>query len=659
MSRYLLSKIHRGIDWYFSKSASPYWIILLLDCLMVVFAGVVSYYIVYGGHIVAANFWEMMLLYSLFLPCYLIGFRLFHTYAGIVRYTTNSDLIRVVMALAVGTIGALALHKVLVYYPHLFNVKARTILLQFPIGSCLCMGLRLLAKVLYDTVVIGGTRQKVFIYGVHEGGEALAHSIMTDKDKVYYLAGFVTDDQKYVGHRMMGVKVYMNDENLVDVMKDLGAEILFVSPLKNERLRKDHSMLLEMVRNDIKVMIRTSDKEWDGKSPLDKQQLHKVQVEDLLAREQIEIDMQAIGEMLKGKCVMITGAAGSIGFEMAKQVAAFGPSKLVLVDQAETPLHDVRRHMADKCPYVKVQTIVCSIANEGKMEHLFAENRPHYVFHAAAYKHVPMMEDNPSEAVQNNIYGTRVIANLAVKYGTRKFVMISTDKAVNPTNVMGCSKRICEIYCQSLNQAIQELHKGNKRDAQQYPMLYQKDGTEGVTQFVTTRFGNVLGSNGSVIPIFRKQIAEGGPVTVTHPDIIRYFMLISEACRLVLEAGTIGHGGEIFVFDMGEPVRIADMAQKMIDLSGAKGVKIKYTGLRDGEKLYEEVLNNKETSRPTPHPKIMVSAVREYPFEQALKAEKELYELSFTHDAMAIVKKMKEIVPEYKSNSSVYEVLDK
>ena len=310
-------------------------------------------------------------------------------------------------------------------------------------------------------------------------------------------------------------------------------------------------------------------------------------------------------------------------------------------------------------PEMVATTIVGSICNQTQMEEIFRKHRPEYVFHAAAYKHVPMMEDNPAMAVQNNIYGTRVIADLAVKYGTKKFVMISTDKAVNPTNVMGCSKRICEIYCQALNKAIADGScKGNVEQPTTNDPQPTTHNPQPTTQFITTRFGNVLGSNGSVIPIFKEQIKKGGPVTVTHPDIIRFFMLIPEACQLVLEAGTMGHGGEIFVFDMGKPVRIADLAQRMIDLSHAKDVKIQFTGLRDGEKLYEEVLSEAESNRPTPHPKIMVARVREYPYDLALQNEKELYDLSFTYDDMAIVKKMKEIVPEYKSRHSKYETLD-
>ena len=426
--------------------------------------------------------------------------------------------------------------------------------------------------------------------------------------------------------------------------------MILVSPLTTEKFTKRTSLIDGLVNDGVKIMMMPPAEEWDGKSDLSHRQLHEVEIEDLLPREKIEVDLVAIGNMLRGKRILITGAAGSIGSEMARQVAKFQPAELVLVDQAETPMHDVRLYMANNHKDLSVQTIVTSICKEDRMEKIFSKYRPEYVFHAAAYKHVPMMEDNPAEAVQNNIYGTRVIADLAVKYGTKKFVMISTDKAVNPTNVMGCSKRICEIYCQALNAAITNGTLQNNSNFQ--------DVQNPQTKFVTTRFGNVLGSNGSVIPIFKEQIKKGGPVKVTHPDIIRYFMLIPEACRLVLEAGTMGNGGEIYVFDMGEPVKIVDLAKRMIALSGAKGVKIEFSGLRDGEKLFEELLATKENTKPSTHPKIKVAAVREYPYELARQNEIELHELSFTADDMEIVRKMKEIVPEFKSRQSKYEVLD-
>lgn len=422
-------------------------------------------------------------------------------------------------------------------------------------------------------------------------------------------------------------------------MKAIGVNIILVSSTHIDSFREQTELINDLINNGIKIMFMPHAEEWDGKTDIE-QKLREVDIEDLLPRKKIEVNMDAIGELLKDKRILITGAAGSIGSEMVRQVAAYKPDEIILIDQAETPMHNIRLMMARDFADIKAETIVASITNKEHMDKIFSEHKPEYVFHAAAYKHVPLMEDNPAMAVQNNIYGTRVIADLAVKYGTKKFVMISTDKAVNPTNVMGCSKRICEIYCQSLNNAI------------------ASGEIKGVTQFVTTRFGNVLGSNGSVIPLFREQIKRGGPVTVTHPNIIRYFMLITEACKLVLEAGTMGKGGEIFVFDMGEPVKIVDLAKRMIALSDANNVQIEFTGLRDGEKLYEEVLSKQENTKPTSHPKILVASVREYDYKTACSNEQRLLNASYTFDDMAIVKIMKEIVPEYKSQQSRFSVLD-
>ena len=492
-----------------------------------------------------------------------------------------------------------------------------------------------------------------------QGGIALAKSIRNQTPLRFRLRGFISGDKSLDGSWLLGEQVHYDEDNVVEFMKKQKVTTLLVSPLQTENFTRRTSLIDALIAANIKIMMMPPAEEWDGHSDLSHNQLKEVEIEDLLPREKIEVDLVAIGSMLRDKRILITGAAGSIGSEMARQVAKFQPAELVLVDQAETPMHDVRLYMANNHKDLSVQTIVTSICKEDRMEKIFAKYKPEYVFHAAAYKHVPMMEDNPAEAVQNNIYGTRVIADLAVKYGTKKFVMISTDKAVNPTNVMGCSKRICEIYCQALNAAVQQVSNGSKVSEVSSSNLRQIDGSLPVTQFVTTRFGNVLGSNGSVIPIFREQIKKGGPVKVTHPDIIRFFMLIPEACRLVLEAGTMGKGGEIFVFDMGEPVKIVDLAQRMINLSGAKDVKIEFSGLRDGEKLFEEVLNDAEQTKPTHHPKIKVAAVREYPYELARKNEIQLHELSFTADDMEIVRKMKEIVPEYKSQHSKYQELDK
>ena len=510
--------------------------------------------------------------------------------------------------------------------------------------------LRVFVKIMYDFFRQDSYTKRVFIYGVHAGGVGLAKSIQNQNPMQYKVVGFVTPDEDKYAEYLMGALVYHDNKRLIGHMQSKRAEILIVSPLEVERFRSREELINDLISNNIKIMMMPKAEEWDGQSSLHHQNLQEVDIEDLLPRNKIEVNMEAIGELLAGKKILITGAAGSIGSEMVKQIAVFKPSEMVLIDQAETPMHEVRLFMQREFPDIKAFTIVTTITDQMHMEKLFAEHRPDYVFHAAAYKHVPMMEDNPGQAVRNNIYGTHVIADLAVKYGTRKFVMISTDKAVNPTNVMGCSKRICEIYCQSLNRAIAE---GN------CPIAVADGVEKPVTQFVTTRFGNVLGSNGSVIPIFKEQIRKGGPVTVTHPDIIRFFMLIPEACKLVLEAGTMGHGGEIFVFDMGKPVRIADLAMRMIKLSGAKDVDIKFTGLRDGEKLYEEVLSDMESTKPTIHPKIMIASVREYDYETVCADENRLIKAAQDFDDMTIVKIMKEIVPEYKSNSSKYCVLDK
>lgn len=646
----LLRKIS---NWYFSRKALPYWCILVMDCMAVYVSGLFVYYLQHGGLELAQYFWQVTFGLGLCLIVYIISFFAFHTYNGVMRYSSFVDLHRVAYSTALASVGTCLLHQVQVYAklaPYLLIPRFDSVIMLFIVATMLMWCLRVLVKSLHDTYRGDANIQKVFIYGCMQGGIALAKSLKNENLQRYRLCGFISTDRSLNGTWLLGEQVHFDEDKVVATMKRYQVAVLLVSPLQTNHFITRTTLIDALVAANIKIMMMPRGvEEWDGKSELTHQQLHEVEIENLLPREKIEVDMDAIGEMLHDKRILITGAAGSIGSEMARQVAKFQPADLILVDQAETPMHDVRLYMARNHSDLHVATIVTSICKPDRMEKIFSEYRPEYVFHAAAYKHVPMMEDNPTEAVQNNIHGTRVIADLALKYGTKKFVMISTDKAVNPTNVMGCSKRICEIYCQSLNKAIAE---GSLK-------FETANGKKPETQFVTTRFGNVLGSNGSVIPIFKEQIRKGGPVTVTHKDIIRFFMLIPEACRLVLEAGTMGKGGEIFVFDMGEPVRIADLAQRMIDLSGAKDVKIEFTGLRDGEKLYEEVLSDKEGTKPTVHPKIMVASVREYPYELALQNEKELYELSFTADDMTIVKKMKEIVLEFKSKHSKYEILDK
>lgn len=626
--------------WYFSKKALPYWGILLLDCLIVVISGAFVVAATDGTVSTILRWKDVGIAMGVYLLCYLVGFRIMHTYSGVLRYSTFVDLQRVAFGNMIGMFLSFIACWIFTHKNQQHVLGYIDIPIVFMIATLLMWGVRVVVKYIFDIGYSSPKAKRVFIYGTRNGGVSLAKSIRSEDKSKYVLAGFVTEDDKYANKYLMGVRVVKKDLSLVDEMKKRGATILLVSPLYSEKFRKDTALIDKLIENNILIHMMPQAFEWDGKSDLNHVMLKKVDIEDLLPREKIEIDMDKVGGMLTGKRILITGAAGSIGNEMVKQIAIYNPKELVLIDQAETPMHDVRIYMQKHHSDIKTHIIVTSICNQTRMEEIYKQFKPKYVFHAAAYKHVPMMEDNPSEAIQNNVYGTRVMADLAVKYGTRKFVMISTDKAVNPTNVMGCSKRICEIYVQSLDKAIKE------------------GKVDGVTQFVTTRFGNVLGSNGSVIPLFRRQIANGGPITVTHPDIIRYFMLIPEACKLVLEAGTMGNGGEIYIFDMGKPVRIADLAKRMIKLSGAKNVKIEYTGLRDGEKLFEELLNDTEITKPTHHPKIKIAAVREYDYTDAKREEDELYKLSFGYDAMAIVKKMKEIVPEFKSQHSQYEVLD-
>ena len=624
------------LSWYFSRKALPYWAVMIVDCIIVVLSMLVAH-VINGSKLNTENILPLTFAICAYMVCFLIGFLCFHTYRGVLRYSSFTDLVHIAYAMACGSVLVMLLRHLFHSDRYLAAVSGFDLLVGSLIATILMWLMRMFVKVMYDMHTTSGTQTKILIFGTKEGGVGLAKSIRNMSASSYHLEGFITNMPDMMGHTLMNVPVLSatDTEKLWKFIYNHKIKAVFISPLVQDFFVNDcQTMISKLIDNEIKILMIPPELEWDGRSSISHMSLREVNVEDLMPRKKIEVDMKAIGKMLMGKRILITGAAGSIGSEMVRQVAKFNPAELILIDQAETPMHDIRLMISQKYPDVKAYTIVGSICNESHMEGLFKTFKPEYVFHAAAYKHVPMMEDNPAIAVQNNIYGTRVIADLAVKYGTKKFVMISTDKAVNPTNVMGCSKRICEIYCQSLNS-------------------HQK-----TTQFVTTRFGNVLGSNGSVIPIFKEQILRGGPVTVTHKDIIRYFMLIPEACKLVLEAGTMGEGGEIFVFDMGEPVRIADMAQRMIDLMGAKDVKIVYTGLRDGEKLYEEILNDNEQTIPTEHPKIMIAKVCEYAYEDALKNEKELYELSFGYDDMAIVKKMKEIVPEYKSRHSKYEELD-
>lgn len=637
-----MNSFKRLINWYFSKDKLPYWCILLLDSLIIYITALSVYWGYFNLNDLIENFWPLTAIIAIYIAISIIFFKIFHTYSGIVRYSSFIDLMRVGLAMGLSGIIMIFLNYFLRTLPETVfaHLLSRHLLSIIIISVFLMCSMRLVVKLLYDAFFRTDGAVNVLIYGVKDGGVGLAKQIRNEKPTRFNLSGFISHDSTLKYNRLMGEKVYEVGENLPSVLKKGRISAVLVAPQRNELFRKDQKLQDYILGEGVRIYMAKDAEEWN-KDINETSELKEVSIDDLLPREQINVDMKSISEQLAGKRIMVTGSAGSIGSEIVRQICSCSPALLVLVDQAETPQHDIRLMVATEYPGLKACTIVTSITNSTRMENIFKQTKPDYVFHAAAYKHVPMMEDNPSESVHNNIYGTKLIADLAVKYGVKKFVMISTDKAVNPTNVMGCSKRICEIYVQSLNKAETE------------------GKVVGDTQFVTTRFGNVLGSNGSVIPLFKKQIRMGGPVTVTHPDIIRYFMLISEACKLVLEAGTKGHGGEILVFDMGQPVKIADLARRMIKLSGAKDVEIKYTGLRDGEKLYEEVLNEAETTKPSFHEKIRIANVRESDYETVSKDISELIALSESYEQMSIVAKMKQIVPEYKSNNSVYVALDK
>ena len=631
------------LNWYLSMNALPYWVILAIDIVICYLSGLFVFWLYYHGavspqHIVLLT--KTIFMYMIF---NLIGFKIFRTYSGIIRYSSFVDLQRVVLAMCLSLVIAEAMHYVVYHWNLEFvRLQGRQIAAMYLVATIGMMAFRILTKSIYDVLFNTDKGIRTLIYGVKDGGVGLAKSIRTDKPRKFLLKGFIAHDPAISGRLLMGENIYLVDDNLAERIKSLKIKAVLVSPLQNERFRNDLELQDILLSLGVQIFMSSTEKEWSQNDDYTNVQLKEISIEDLLPRDQINVDMDSIGNLLRDKKIMITGSAGSIGSEMVRQIAIYKPAELILIDQAETPQHNIRLMMQFEWPDIKAHTIVASISNYERMETIFQTYKPDYVFHAAAYKHVPMMENNPSESIQNNVWGTKVIADLSVKYGVKKFVMVSTDKAVNPTNVMGCSKRICEIYCQSLNKMINEQANGKP-----------------ATQFVTTRFGNVLGSNGSVIPLFEKQIKAGGPVTVTDPNIIRFFMLIPEACKLVLEAGTHGGGGEIFVFDMGKPVRIADLAKRMIKLSGAKNIEIKYTGLRAGEKLYEEVLSTTENTLPSFHEKIRIAEVREYDFNEVNKQIESLIALSHTYDDMAIVEKMKEIVPEYVSNNSKYSVLDK
>lgn len=636
--------IRKIVDSYFSKRTFPYWCVLLLDSAILFLSGVFVYWCFNRGTALQLNFWPLTHLMLLCVGVHFIFFAIFRTYSEIIRYSSFNDLIRVAQAMGCSALAVIAVHFFTNSCPSrvFAHVQVRQILIAEAIATGLMWLLRVSIKWVYDTYFRTEAAKNVFIYGIRAGGIGLAKAIRSEKPMHYRLRGFISHDPALGanGTRLMGEPVYEVNASLPDVIRRKGIDAVLVAPGRIDRFRNDTALQDYILQSGARIFSANNVVDTEHDAIKGAPTLKEVSIEDLLPRDEICVDLESVAESLRGKRILITGSAGSIGSEIVRQVASFAPSKMMLIDSAETPQHDIRRMMARDFPSVPCATVVTSITKADRMENIFKTFLPEYVFHAAAYKHVPMMEDNPCESIQNNVLGTKILADLSVKYGVRRFVMVSTDKAVNPTNVMGCSKRICEVYVQSLNKA-------------------ERDGVvKGQTQFITTRFGNVLGSNGSVIPIFERQIKAGGPVTVTDPNIIRYFMLIPEACELVLEAGTKGEGGEIFVFDMGKPVRIADLARRMIELSGAKGVEIKYTGLRDGEKLYEEVLSESEATKPSFHEKIRIACVREYDWSDVSREIDALIAQSHTYDDMAVVASMKRLVPEYISNHSKYTVLD-
>ena len=638
-----MSFLNKLLNWYFNKKSLPYWCLFLIDSIIVLFSGLFTYWIFNRTMEMFTHRFDVLYTSLFYVVISWIGARVFRTYSGVVRYSSFVDLQRVAYANLLSAIIAIIISLALEYWDvnALITYNQTEVAATFGLAMLLMWGIRIVVKNLNDVIKTKDNAMRVLIYGALTGGIGLAKNIRSQNPAKFKLCGFISHDSRAKHMMLMGEKVYNVEDDLAEIIQKEKIEAVLVSPLRLADFRDNQELQDLLIKAGVKIFFAQQAKEAsvkDGELTEDDfagMQLKEVSVEDLLPRQEIKVDMDSVGAMLTGKRVLITGSAGSIGSEMVRQIAVYKPAKMMLIDQAETPQHDILLMMKKDYPEIDAEIVVTSISRVTRMEAIFSTFKPDYVFHAAAYKHVPMMEPNPSEAVMNNIYGTKVIADLSVKYGVKKFVMVSTDKAVNPTNVMGCSKRICEIYVQSLN------------------------NTQDKCQFVTTRFGNVLGSNGSVIPLFREQIKNGGPVTVTDERIVRFFMLIPEACKLVLEAGTKGNGGEIFVFDMGKPVKIIDLAKRMIALSGAKNVEIKITGLRDGEKLYEEVLNELEGTKPSFHEKIRIAEVRQYDYDEVCKDIDDLIEISKRYDNMATVAKMKEIVPEFKSNHSVYEVLDK
>ena len=628
----------------------PRWGVLLLDLLIVLIAFVVSYMI--GSQILTYDLAARMPIWGqaiFVLVLQGVFFWAFHTYSGILRYSTFVDTLKVTTAVVANGLFLFLANLIVKYVTNYINPPFLTTVLVIYIfvAITLLFGWRVIIKTVFEYIShrVRGV-DKVLIYGTKSAGLSIAKMLQSNLESQYRPAGFIADKYDDIQHDLLGLNVYSLNEQLIDTLKKHHIRHIIVSPLKMKQINPLVDLKL-FIDNNIKILTTPYFTNFSIEENSDNisrvvGRIESIKVEDLLERPVIEMDTENVGTILKEKTVLITGAAGSIGSEIVRQVTAFKPQTIVLFEMAESPLHDLTVDLRKEFPNQQFVPVIADVRNVDMVKEVFEEYHPHVVFHAAAYKHVPLMEDFPAQAILANVQGSKNVADMAIKFNAKRFVMVSTDKAVNPTNVMGASKRIAEIYVQSL-------------------FLKEAKENANCTKFITTRFGNVLGSNGSVVPYFKKQIAAGGPVTVTHPDIIRYFMTIPEASCLVLEAATLGSGGEIFCFDMGQPVKIADLAKNMIRLAGfepGKDIEITYTGLRPGEKLYEELLNQKETTIPTKHKKILVAKVREYDYQEVAEQIEALIQLAKTGKVFPTVKLMKQIVPEFKSKNSVYEELD-
>ena len=621
----------------FSKKYTPRWIVLIIDVFICVASTIIAYLLRFNFEIPEnEKVGELTQIVQLVVCVRLISFLIAGTYAGIVRYTGLRDARRILITITAGSLFVVATNLVCYYsgITQAFIVPMSIVIIDFLTTLFFMISLRFLVKSVFFEFKTTAKSKNVIVYGTDRNAQAAKHAIEEDRDANFKVVAFVDDLNKKSNKKIDDLPIYPIDD-LETLITELDARnLLLAKPFQSVEKKQE---IIELGLNNGLTMLNVPKVESWINGELSSKQIRNIKIEDLLERNPIQLDINKIQGQIKNKTMLVTGAAGSIGSEIVRQLIKFEPRNIVLFDQAETPMYDIEMELRDTCSASNITIVIGDITDHQRVEEVFSEFKPEIVYHAAAYKHVPMMENNPVEAVRNNVIGTRLIADMAVKYGVKRFVMVSTDKAVNPTNVMGASKRIAEIYTQSLN-------------------------GKSATLFITTRFGNVLGSNGSVIPRFKKQIEEGGPITVTHPQITRYFMTIPEACQLVLEAGASGKGGEIFIFDMGKSVKIVDLAKKMIKLSGlelGKDIQITYTGLRPGEKLYEELLANKENTIPTPHPQIMVAKVREYDHDEASTKIDGFLPLIAEQDNFKIVKLMKDIVPEFLSQNSIYEELDR